>query len=126
MENSIYYNAIKNTVDYYRTKGKNDEGFYLVKQELNALGVTDIEHFYANVDYKRVFLRSYYKRYYDTSPSFDFDGKEINWESRFVAEILFKELLDQLDDKESVYKYKCSDDISLTEYQELLKTHGLL
>lgn len=125
MENKIYYTAIKRTIDYYRTKEKSEAGFYIVKEEFDALGI-DAEQYYEEIDYKKIFLRSYYKRYSDTSPSFDFDGKEINFESRLVADIMFMHLLDQFSDKAPIYKYKCSGDISLYEYQKLLEEHNLL
>ncbi len=68
----------------------------------------------------------YYRRYLDISPSLDFEGKEKNWEERLVAEILFDNLLRQLDDKTPAYKYKVSDDIGIARYEELLKERDLL
>ncbi len=123
MENKIYYIAIKNTIDGYR-KENSEEGFKLVEREL--VEVKDTEQYYEDIDYKKIFLRSYYRRFSDTSPSLDFEGKEIFWEKRLVAETLFDNLLKQLDDKTSVRKYMCHGDISDDEYLELLEKHALL
>lgn len=130
MENKIYYTAIKETIDYYRTKENSEDGFYLVKRELDKFEVKDIEQYYENVDYRKIFWRSYYRRFLDTSPSFDFDGKEIHWKSRFVAEIMLTELKRLVEDRTPINKYlhfgNADGDISDAKYQELLEEHDLL
>lgn len=126
MDNKTFYTAIKNTIDYYRTQEKSHDGFYLIKDAFANLEEKDFEEYHEDFDYRKIFLRSYYRRYFDTSPSFDYEGKEIHWKQRMVAEILFNHLLRQLDDKEQAYPYKVGGDISVARYEELLAKHGLM
>lgn len=130
MDNRIFYTAIKNTIDYYREKEKNGNGFDIIKTEFKDFEEKDFEEYHEDFDYRIIFLRSYYRRYLDTSPSLDYEGKEIHWEERLVAEIMFnnlkKQFRDRPDEMMSLSKYSQSSDISDKEYQELLEKHDLL
>lgn len=126
MDNKLFYTAIKHTIDYYRENGKNDEGFYMIKSEFKEFEKTDFDEYQEGLDYRKIFLRSYYRRFRDTTPSLDYEGKEIHWQARMVAEILFNHLLRQLEDKTPAYQYLCRGDITDAEYDALLEKHGLL
>ena len=130
MDNKIFYTAIKDTIDYYRKKEKNGDGFDIIKTEFEDLEEKDFEEYHEDFDYRKIFLRSYYRRYLDTSPSLDYEGKEINWKRRMVAEIMFQNLKWQFRDRPEgmmfLSKYSRSSDISDAEYQELLERHDLL
>jgi len=130
MDNKIFYTAIKNTIDYYRNKEKSADGFYIIKTEFDNLKEKDFDEYHEDFDYRKIFLRSYFRRYLDTSPSFDFDGKEINWEERLVAKIMFIHLQNQFRDRPdemmSLSQYCLGGDISIMKYQELLEEHDLL
>ena len=130
MDNKVFYIAIKNTIDYYRIKEKSNDGFYIIKDEFKDFEEKDFEQYHEDFDYRKIFLRSYYRRYFDTSPSFDYEGKEIHWKERLVAEIMFINLKNQFRDRPdemmSLSKYSRSSDISVNEYQELLEKHDLL
>lgn len=130
MDNKAFYAAIKKTIDYYRENEDNDNGFYIIKTEFNNLKENDFDEYHEDFDYRKIFLRSYYRRFFDTTPSLDFEGKEINWEERLVAKVMFihltRQFKDRPDEMLSVYKYNLSDDISVEEYHKLLEEHDLL
>ncbi len=125
MDNKTYYTAIKNTVDYYR-KNKSEDGFYIFKENFDKFGLKDLEQYYEDIDYRKIFWRSYYRRFLDTSPSLDFEGKEINWEERMVATVMYIMLQNLLEDRTAPSKYYLGNDINDTEYEELLKEHDLV
>ena len=126
MDNKNFYIAIKNTIDYYKEQEKNKDSFSIIHTEFSDLKEEDFNEYHEDFDYRKIFLRSYYRRYLDTSPSFDYEGKEIHWEERMVADVLFRNLLRQLDDKESAYEYMVRSDISIYKHQELLEKYDLL
>lgn len=130
MDNKNFYIAIKDTIDYYKKEQKSSAGFYLIKAEFEDLQEKDFDEYREDFDYRKIFLRSYYRRYLDTSPSLDFDGKELHWQSRFVAQILFgslkRQFRDRPDEMMALSKYYNDSDISDSEYQALLEEHGLL
>ena len=126
MDNKNFYIAIKDTIDYYKEKEKNKDGFNIIYFEFKDLKEEDFNEYHEDFDYRKIFLRSYYRRYLDTSPSFDFEGKEIHWRERMVANALFDNLLRQLDDKEPAYEYMVRSDISIYKHQELLEKYDLL
>ena len=126
MHNKNFYIAIKNTIDYYKEQEKNKDGFYIIYTEFSDLKEEDFNEYHEDFDYRKIFLRSYYRRYLDTSPSIDFEGKEIHWRERMVADVLFRNLLRQLDDKEPAYEYMVRSDISIYKHQELLEKYDLL
>ena len=125
MDNIAFYNAIKKTIDYYRINEKSGEGFDIIKTEFKNLEEKEFEQYRKDFDYRKIFLRSYYRRYLDTSPSLDFEGKEINWEERMVADIMFRNLLEQLENKMDASKYCLSGDINYIKYQALLNEHNI-
>ena len=126
MDNKNFYIAIKNTIDYYKEQEKNKDGFYIIHTEFSDLKEEDFNEYHEDFDYRKIFLRSYYRRYLHTSPSLDYEGKEIHWEERMVADVLFRNLLRQLDDKELAYEYMVGGDISIYKHQELLEKYNLL
>ena len=126
MDNKNFYIAIKNTIDYYKEQEKNKDGFNIIYFEFKDLKEEDFNEYHEEFDYRKIFLRSYYRRYLDTSPSIDFEGKEIHWRERMVADCLFDNLLRQLDDKEPAYEYMVRSDISIYKHQELLEKYDLL
>ena len=126
MDNKMFYNAIKKVIDYYRKENQNDEGYYMIKTEFKDLEKNAFDEYNEDLDYRKIFLKSYFRRYFDTSPSLDYEGKEINWEERMVADIMFRYLTEQLDNKMEASHYHLSGDINFMEYDELLKEHNLL
>lgn len=130
MDNKVFYTAIKKMLDYYRKKEKSDEGLRMIKTEFPDLQEKDFEEYREDFDYKKIFLKSYYRRFFDTTPSLDYEGKEIHWEARMVAEIMFRELMMQFADcpekMMELSQYILNDDIGIDRYQELLKKHDLL
>ena len=132
MENKLFYTAIKNTVDYCEDHDKKKplsfhlNGICAFIDSFMKYGVVDFEDYYEEIDYKKIFLKSYYDLLFDVSFSLDMEGRETMQEEKTVAFVMDLELQKMDETKALFEKYYFRGDMTVEEHNELLKKHDLV